>query len=68
MDNELMLGFRKMVGININEFYNKYNINIEDAYPIKPLLKNKDLILKDNNLIINPKKIYIMNEILIKLI
>ena len=67
-DNELMLGFRKMVGININEFYNKYNINIEDAYPIKPLLKNKDLILKDNNLIINPKKIYVMNEILIKLI
>lgn len=68
MDNELMLGFRKINGININDFYNKYNVNIEDVYPIKPLLKNKDLILKDNNLIINPQKIYVMNEILIKLI
>lgn len=68
MDNELMLGFRKINGINILDFSNKYNVNIEEVYPIKPLLKNKDLILKDNNLMINPKKIYIMNEILIKLI
>ena len=68
MDNELMLGFRKMEGINLEEFKNKFGIEMELAYPIKPLLKNKDLVLKNNNIMINPEKIYIMNEILIKLI
>jgi oxygen-independent coproporphyrinogen-3 oxidase len=68
MDNELMLGFRKIDGININEFQEKYGISIYDAYPIKPLLKNKDLVLENNFLKINPTKIYVMNEILIKLI
>lgn len=68
MDNELMLGFRKMEGINLDEFKNKFGIDMELAYPIKPLLKNKDLVLKDNYVKINPEKIYVMNEILIKLI
>lgn len=67
-DNELMLGFRKINGINVKEFYKKYNVKIEDVYPIAPLLKSKELILKNDNLMINPQKIYIMNEILIKLI
>lgn len=68
MDLEIMLGFRKLEGININSFYEKYDENIMDLYPIKPLLNSKDLILKNNRLYINPKKIYVMNEILIKLI
>ena len=68
MDNELMLGFRKMEGINIVKFAKKYGIKMEEAYPILPLLRNKDLILKKNYIKINPEKIYIMNEILIKLI
>ena len=67
-ENELMLGLRKIKGININEFYNKYKVKIEDVFPIKPLLKNKDLIYKNGNIFINPDKLYIMNEILLKLI
>ena len=67
-ENELMLGFRKTEGINLQEFYNKYNVNIQDVFPIKPLLKNKDLIYKDGYVYINPEKLYIMNEILLKLI
>ncbi len=68
MEDELMLGLRKIKGINIEEFYNKYGINIQEAFPVKPLLKNKDLIYKEGYLFINPKKMYVMNEILLKLI
>ncbi len=68
MENEIMLGLRKTNGINLIEFYNKYNVNIQDAFPVKPLLKTKDLIYKNGNIFINPKKIYVSNEILIKLI
>lgn len=68
MDNEVMLGFRLLKGININDFKNKYDEDIESVYPIKPLLKNKDLIKKKEYIFINPSKLYIMNEILIKMI
>lgn len=68
MDNELMLGLRKINGINIEEFENKYNVSLFDPYPIKPLLNSKDLIIKNGYIFINPRKLYIMNEILLKLI
>ena len=67
-ENELMLGFRKIEGISLEEFYNKYEVNMQEVFPIKPLIKNKDLIFKDGYVFINPDKLYIMNEILLKLI
>ena len=68
MDYEIMLGLRKLKGINILEFRNKYNKDIEEVYNLKPLLKSRDLIKKKGYIFINPQKIYIMNEILIKII
>ena len=68
MDNEIMLGFRKIKGINLQEFFKKYEVNIQDVYDIKTLIQIKDLIYKNGYLFINPKKLYIMNEILIKLL
>lgn len=68
MDNHLMLGFRLTKGINILEFNNLYGVNMENIYPIKPLVRNNDLIIKKGNIFINPDKLYIMNEILIKMI
>ena len=47
---------------------NKYNENIQDVFPIKPLLKSKELIYKKGYIFINPDKLYIMNAILLKLI
>ena len=68
MDNELMLGLRKIEGINISSFNKKYDVVLEEAYPIKPLIKNKELIIKNGYIFINPSKLYLMNEILLKLI
>ncbi len=68
MENEVMLGLRKTKGINLQEFFDKYEVNLQDAFPVKPLVKSKQLIYKDGYIFVNPKYIYVMNEILLKLI
>ena len=68
MENELMLGLRKRKGINKQDFENKYGVSIEQAFPIKPLLNNKDLQEKNGFIFIPDDKVYIMNEILLKMI
>ncbi|MBE6154148.1 MAG: radical SAM family heme chaperone HemW [Firmicutes bacterium] len=68
MENELILGFRKLEGINLEHFYDKFEENLQNIFPIKPLVKSGDLIYKNGYIFVNPKKLYIMNEILIKLI
>jgi len=68
MENELILGLRKLEGVSLQEFFDKYEENMQNIFPIKPLVKNGDLIYNDGRIYINPKKLYVMNEILIKLI
>lgn len=68
MENELILGFRKLEGINLEHFFDKFEENMQNIFPIKPLIKSGDLIYKDGYIYINPKKLYVMNEILLKLI
>ena len=68
IENEFILGLRKIKGININDFYDKYNLDILKIEVIKNLIKCNKLILKNNNLFINSDYIYIQNEILIDLI
>lgn len=68
MDYEVILGLRKLEGINIKEFYDKYNVSFQNTYPLNPLINNGDLIFENGYVKINPNKIYVMNEILIKLV
>ena len=68
MDNEMMLGLRKLKGIQKEEFEQKYQVKMENVYPIKPLLKNGDLEEKKGYIFIPKDKIYVMNEILLKMI
>ena len=68
MDYEIMLGLRKLNGIDVIKFKEKFNKDIEDVYNVKPLFKNKDLVKKNNHIYIHPTKLYIMNEILLKII
>jgi len=65
---ELILGFRKIKGININEFKKKYNIDIMNLYNIKELV-DKDLLKINNDYIyINSNYLYMSNEILVNFI
>lgn len=65
---ELILGFRKIKGINKKKFYNKYNIDIHDLYNINELLK-KGYLNEDDEYIFIPKEyIYVSNDILINFI
>lgn len=60
----MILGLRKIEGINIKEFEKLFNKNIYDVYDIKDLLSREYLILKNDNLFINPKYLYVSNSIL----
>ena len=66
--NKLMLGLRLIKGINLNEWFLKYGDNLEADENIQKLIQEKLLKVENNYLFINPKKLYIMNEILLKII
>ncbi len=68
MENYLILGLRKLEGINIKDFFDRYDENIQDIFDIRTPIKEKLLILDKYNLKIPEDKIYIMNEILEKLL
>ena len=64
ISNTFMLGFRKIQGINIRDFYEKYQQNILEIRPVVRLLQEKKLRLEDGQLFIAPDYIYLSNEIL----
>ena len=68
IENEFMLGFRKIKGINKNAFLKKYNFSITDFSQIKKLILENKLIYDNSNIYINPKYLYIENQILVDLI
>ena len=68
MENEFILGFRKIDGINKDLFNKKYNINIKELEVVNKLLKENKLLENKNNIYINPKYIYVSNDILINFI
>ena len=65
---ELILGMRKIKGVNIKKFEEKYHRNLLENSKIKEMLKNDDLIVDDSYLKIPYNKIYIQNEILEELL
>ena len=66
IENEFILGFRKMDGINLDDFYNKYEINILDIDIVKILIKEGKLTKVKNNICIAKDYIYTCNDILIE--
>ncbi len=64
----LILGFRKIKGINKKNFQEKYGVNILDLYNVKDLIKEKKLIDDGSNIYVSYDKIYIENDILINFV
>ena len=68
MENEMIFGLRKIKGINKDNFYKKYNINVYDIFDIIDLIDKKLLIDDGNNIFIPEDKLYIQNSILVNFI
>lgn len=68
MENEMILGLRKLEGVSISNFYKKYHKNIEEVFDIKKLLEERKLIIDNDYIKINEYYIYVSNEILINFI
>lgn len=64
MENEVILGLRKLKGISISKFKEKYEKDIQEVFKIENALKMKYLEQNGDYLYIPEDKIYIMNEII----
>lgn len=68
IQNELILGFRKIDGINKNIFKEKYQMDLKNIDVINDLLIKGFIVENETNIFINPDYIYISNEILVNFI
>lgn len=68
IENEFILGFRKINGINKLKFKEKYNIDIKSIEIVNTLLKENKLLEDEKNIYINPDYIYVSNDILVNFI
>lgn len=67
IENEIMLGLRKLEGINLKKFKNKYGVSLDEIYDIDNLISKEYLINENGYLKINDKYIYLSNSILLML-
>jgi len=68
IENEFILGLRKINGINKAEFKNKFNRDILSNDIVNNLLKQRQLVDDGSNIYINIDQIYVSNSILIEFI
>lgn len=68
IEYEMILGLRKIKGINLDKFKIKYNIDVVEIYNINKLIKEKKLILDNGYLSINKEYLYISNQIFMEFI
>ena len=66
--NTIILGFRKLEGINLTNYQNRYHENLLDNKIVISLIKEGKLEVSNNYLRISDKYFYISNEILINFI
>ena len=64
IENEFILGLRKIEGINKQDFLKQYSIDTKSIDIVNKLLKEKKLKENKTNIYINPKYIYLSNMIL----
>ena len=68
LENEFILGFRLISGINKKDLFKKYKFLPTNIPLVKDLLKQKLLLENETNIFINPRYLYLSNEILVKFV
>lgn len=68
MENEMILGLRKIEGVNKSTFFDKFNCHIEDVFDIVRLVDSNMLVDENDHLFIPSDKLYIENSILVNFI
>ena len=68
MENELMLGLRKIDGISIKSFNEKFNTDIYKVFDIDKFIKNGYINKKDDIIFIPSDKLYVSNSIIVNFI
>jgi len=68
IENEFILGLRKINGINKEKFKLKYGLEMTDIDVVKKLITEKKLIDDGKNIYINDDYIYVSNSILLEFI
>lgn len=61
---EVILALRRIKGISLSSFYQKYNVQLLDKFDIIDLVDKRILIIKDDYLYINENYLYVSNSIL----
>lgn len=61
---ELILGFRKIKGINIEKFNDKFGIDILSLESVKKLVNEDKLVISQGQIYVNEKYLYVENKIL----
>ena len=68
IEYEIILGLRLIDGIDLDEFYTKYNKRLDELYNYKNLIDLGLLEISNNHLRIPEDKLYVSNEIIVKLL
>lgn len=68
IEYEIILNLRLKEGIDLLYFKDKYNIELNKLYDYNNLVKGKLLVLDNNKLYIPEDKLYVSNEIIVKLL
>ena len=68
MENEMILGLRKLEGVNISNFKKRYKKEIKEVFKIDKLIEEGKLLIENDYIKINSKYLYVSNEILINFI
>lgn len=68
IENEFILGFRKLDGISLKSFYDRYQKDFRKYPVIDRLLKEGKLVFVDGNIRISDEYVYVSNQILCQLI
>ena len=67
-ENDLILGFRLINGIDYTLYNKKYNVDLLNTKVIKKLINEEKLVIDGNYLKCNYKYIYLLNDILMDVI